>query len=162
MLKVRPIYCELVICIQLGFESICCVPRIQTKSFKYVHSVMDCRTVPVAIHVNFGRWCVSVGISGKDDIPVAVNIVKLRSPEIGRVVHTLWRLENELPFGIVPVAMAQLDGWRCMMGKCLSVRQDWTAQKGDVVVSRVGSIVVPVVLDDPSTTKVSNMAVWLG
>lgn len=88
-------------------------------------------TVELAEHVDLGRRAVVVGIGSENDIPIAVEVVQLGSPEIGRVVGALWRLVQQLPLGIVPVG------------------QDGTAQKRDIRGGRVREVVVVIVAEHP-------------
>lgn len=69
---------------------------------------------------------------GLVNIPIAIQIMDFRCPEVGRVIETRRGFEQELRFGVVPVS------------------QDVTAIQGYVLVVCVCHIVVAIMAEYPS------------
>lgn len=66
--------------------------------------VVDGWTGKVAEHIGF-RWRrVIIWVGCEDHVPLSSNIMNFGCPQIGRVVRSGRRVEEELGLGIVPVA----------------------------------------------------------
>ena len=66
--------------------------------------MIHCRTREVAEHVGLGRWRVFIDVCCKYDVPQAIEIVELGSPQVVGVRLAWRRVEDELGLGIIPVA----------------------------------------------------------
>ena len=67
----------------------------------------------------FLRWrLIEVWVRSEDDIPLIVDLVHFRRPDVGRVVKAWGRGEDEFRRGGVPVAGGRLgNGWKVNMGE---------------------------------------------
>ena len=103
VLKVGSINRELVKGVQLRFERVVRRPWVGSTAFQHVHPVIDRRTAVFAEHVCLRRRRIGCRICREDHVPLPIDVVQLRGPKIGGVVHSHRRLEEELRLGVVPV-----------------------------------------------------------
>jgi hypothetical protein len=132
MLKVGTIDGELIVRVEFGFVCVLGSPRIRANALEDEHAVVNCWAVVVAPHFGL-RWRrVVARVCSEDDIPVTVETVDLRGPQICRIVHAWRGLEEQLGLGRVPVS------------------QNIAAQQGDVVVIGVSQVIVITVAEEPA------------
>lgn len=67
--------------------------------------MVHCRARKLAEHVGLWRWSIGVRVRREDDIPLFVDVVEFRGPEVCRVIHNLGWNESGLDRSIVPVAI---------------------------------------------------------
>lgn len=92
MLEVGPIDSELIVrvnlaldAIELTLERVVACPWIRSATLQHVHTVVDGGAVERAQHIDLPWWRIRVGVGGEDDVPLVVDVVQFRSPQVGRV-----------------------------------------------------------------------------
>lgn len=106
MLEVGAVDGKLVVCVELCLVGKVCGPGVGSNGFEDKHAVVDGRAVVRAVHVHLGRGRVAPRVGGEDDVPGAIELMKLGSPKVGRIVQTGRGREEDPRFRIVPFSGA--------------------------------------------------------
>lgn len=93
----------MIVRIELSLEFPLGIPRVGAFALHHVHAVVNGRAVVLTPHLHLRRRRIVARISREDGVPVTIDLMNLGCPQIGRVVHAWWRLEDKLGLGIVPV-----------------------------------------------------------
>ena len=70
--------------------------------------MVDCRAREFAVHVRLWWWSIAVRVRRKDHIPLVIDVVELRRPQVRRVVHALGRDKCSLGRSVIPVAIKMI------------------------------------------------------